>query len=329
MASEPINSAPSLIDTFKGEHFWLSNFYEGAPFTMHGVTYPTGEHAFQAAKTNNPLSAHEIAVAPSPGAAKGLGRRTSLRPDWEAIKRDVMADVVASRFGPDNPDMQARLKATDTALLIESVTWCDQTWGDCVCDRHRSWPGKNWLGKTLMAHRATLTGEPADQFTRVAVTGHRPQHIPRDSHDWVQGELARVGRKLQTDHGTQVGISGFAIGADQWWSEAVLDAGLDLWAYIPFETQPARWTPKDQATWARHRSLAARELVLATDYDVRLLHARNEFMIRDADLLICVHDPAKTTGGTASAMSKAHDAGIPLIKINIATRTTTFSPPAR
>ena len=38
------------IDKFKNEHEFLSNFYP-SPITIEDITYPTVEHAFQAAKT--------------------------------------------------------------------------------------------------------------------------------------------------------------------------------------------------------------------------------------------------------------------------------------
>jgi uncharacterized phage-like protein YoqJ len=97
-------------------------------------------------------------------------------------------------------------------------------------------------------------------------------------------------------------------------------SGLDLWAYVPFLAQAAKWSTADRATWSKMLSVANRTLVLGAEYDVRLLHARNDFMLRDADLVIAVMDPAKTTGGTASVVKKARAAGQAMVTVDVATR---------
>ena len=61
------------IDSFEGAYEFLSNFYECA-FTWRGNRYRTAEHAFQAAKTLDPIKRQAIVNAPSPGKAKRLGR---------------------------------------------------------------------------------------------------------------------------------------------------------------------------------------------------------------------------------------------------------------
>jgi predicted NAD-dependent protein-ADP-ribosyltransferase YbiA (DUF1768 family) len=67
-----------VIDRFDGAHRWLSND-SLAPVDFDGVTYPTVEHAFAAAKTLDPAGRASIAAADSPSAAKKLGRLVQLR----------------------------------------------------------------------------------------------------------------------------------------------------------------------------------------------------------------------------------------------------------
>ena len=43
----------AAIDSVSGAHAFLSNFHP-APVVLDGVTYPSVEHAFQAAKTESP-----------------------------------------------------------------------------------------------------------------------------------------------------------------------------------------------------------------------------------------------------------------------------------
>ena len=74
-----------MINRFDGPYAFLSNFFF-SPIEYEGITYPTVEHAFQAAKTLNPIERQAIADLPTPGAAKRAGRQVTLRKDWEDVK---------------------------------------------------------------------------------------------------------------------------------------------------------------------------------------------------------------------------------------------------
>jgi len=265
-------------------------------------------------------------AAESPGEAKRRGRAVDLRPDWDArVRFEVMAAVLEAKF--TDPELRALLLGTGDALLVEGNGHHDQQWADCVCDRHRPWAGKNRLGVELMALRASLRGDPADRWTRVAVTGHRPQFLSLDQQTWARAELDRLAVKVRDQHGTKVAISGAALGADTWWARSAVRAGLDLWAYVPFLAQPSQWPDEDRRVWGQLISAATRTLVLAAAYNVALLHSRNDFMLRDADMVIAVWDPTKTTGGTASAVVKARAAGKTLVIVDVTTKTTRIERP--
>lgn len=143
-----------VIDSFRGEHYFLSNFYS-APVPFRGAVFPTSEHAFMAAKTSDPAAFHAILSAATPGDAKKLGRTVPLVADWDAIRYGVMYDVLLSKF-THNGGLRTRLMATRGALLVEGNTWHDQTWGSCVCPQHTEIPGDNALGVILMALRLRL-----------------------------------------------------------------------------------------------------------------------------------------------------------------------------
>lgn len=320
-------SGPAFIDDFRGPYAFLSNF-DLRPVTVDGVEYRTREHAFNALKTLDPAQRESVRRAPTPGAAKSAGRRVTLREGWdESVRFEVMRAVVHAATA--DASFARLLLGTADALLVEGTTWHDQVWGDCSCPTHRPWPGRNHLGRTLMAERATLRADRPDRWVRVAVTGHRPQHLNADQQRFARDELARLAVKLRGEHDTSVAISGMALGADTWWAAAAADAGLALWAYVPFEAQSVRWSEPERRVWGQMRAAAARQLVLGKEYDVRLLHARNDYMLRDADAVIAVWDPRKTTGGTASAVSKARAAGQPLIVVDLeAMRTRIERAPA-
>lgn len=132
---------------FRDELAFCSNFHP-SPLTFEGIRFATVEHAFQAAKTLDRCERAIIAHAATPGRAKRLGRQVTLRPGWDAMRRDVMLDLLRSKF--EHPDLADQLLATGSIELVEHNTWRDRFWG--VCDG----TGSNHLGRLLMQVRAEL-----------------------------------------------------------------------------------------------------------------------------------------------------------------------------
>ena len=141
-----------MINKFDGEYAFLSNYYN-SPFTIDGITFPTVEHWFQAYKTTDEKEFKKIAGAPTPGAAKRLGRQVSLRSDWEEIKDTVMMEGLVHKFAI--PELKEKLLATGDEELIEGTTWHDRTWGICTCSKCKG-QGENRLGKALMKIRTQI-----------------------------------------------------------------------------------------------------------------------------------------------------------------------------
>lgn len=176
------NNNKNIIDSFKNEYYFLSNFYE-IPVTYKGITYQNNEAAFQAMKVsvdkkeimdfiskNNividynskfdvdnkysiientilNLKRSEFAKLP-PNEAKKLGRKVKLRSDWEKIKDQIMYEICYQKFNfENNMDITMKLMKTKNIELIEGNTWNDTYWGVCRDN------GKNKLGKILMKIR--------------------------------------------------------------------------------------------------------------------------------------------------------------------------------
>lgn len=149
-----------MIVEFDGDYVFLSNFY---PSTIYhdGITYPTNEHFFQAMKTLDIGERKAIAAAATPGQAKRMGRSIKLRPDWEKVKTDVMMEGLRHKFAI--PEFRTKLLATGDEELMEGNTWHDNTWGNCVCQKCQSTPGRNMLGMLLMELRNEIRYEIANQ----------------------------------------------------------------------------------------------------------------------------------------------------------------------
>lgn len=133
---------------FTGEYRFLSNFYP-AEVELDGLTYSSTEHAYQAAKTNDPAQRRKIRESQKAGDAKRLGKQVDMRKDWEQIKYSVMEDLVRQKF-TKHKSLQEKLLATGDALLVEQNDWGDVIWGVC------NGKGTNWLGKILMSVRNEL-----------------------------------------------------------------------------------------------------------------------------------------------------------------------------
>lgn len=144
------------IDSFSGKYRFLSNFYR-CYIEYEGITYPSVEHAYQAAKTLSKNERSRIAAMSTPGEAKRAGRQVKLRADWEQVKVAIMLELLRKKFDPDalgayapNETKAAALLATGDAELIEGNTWGDRFWGVC------GGVGENMLGKLLMQVREEL-----------------------------------------------------------------------------------------------------------------------------------------------------------------------------
>ena len=142
-----------MIGEFKGEFYFLSNFYE-CDVTYGGITYRNNEAAFQAQKTANKfirMKFHQL----NPSDAKKLGRRVQLREDWEDIKEQIMYQICRAKF-EQNQELRDKLIATGDVHLEEGNTWHDNEWGVCRCVNCQDVRGKNKLGKILMRVRSEL-----------------------------------------------------------------------------------------------------------------------------------------------------------------------------
>lgn len=140
-----------VIDSFKGENFYLSNFYE-ALVTYGGITFRNNEAAFQAHKCEDPEARKEF-VHLNPSEAKKKGRHVKLRPDWEDVKTDIMRGIVWAKF-TQNHDLADKLLSTGDAVLEEGNNWGDRIWG-VVWEGGRK-VGENRLGRILMDTRRKL-----------------------------------------------------------------------------------------------------------------------------------------------------------------------------
>lgn len=159
-----------MIKEFKGQYAFLSNFY-ACTIDYEGITYPTVEHAYQAAKTLDPKLRKKIAEIKSPAFAKKEGRQLPLRDDWDKIKVKVMFKLLCLKF--KQKKFKELLLATKDEELIEGNYWRDTFWGV------HNGKGHNYLGRLLMRIRRQLT----EQFTERLANSQAERHWEVVSED--------------------------------------------------------------------------------------------------------------------------------------------------
>jgi ribA/ribD-fused uncharacterized protein len=139
--------------------WWQSEFEAG------GVRYATAEHYMMAEKArlfgDDGMRAR-ILAAPSPGAAKALGREVKnfTEAEWEAHRFDIVVRGNVAKFA-QNAELRTYLLHTGEKVLVEASP-VDLIWGagagagDPRVESPDRWPGANLLGFALMKVRAIL-----------------------------------------------------------------------------------------------------------------------------------------------------------------------------
>lgn len=129
-----------MINTFKGEYRWLSNFWPVA-IPYEGILYTSVENAYQAAKTLDQTDREKISLLPA-NKAKSYGKKLKIREDWDNVKLSIMRELVTIKFTTD-PNLKKLLMDTHPQPLIEGNTWGDVFWGV-------------WLARARMLPRMSL-----------------------------------------------------------------------------------------------------------------------------------------------------------------------------
>ena len=128
----------------------FSNFAK-YPFEADGKEWPTSEHYFQAQKFAGTVHAEQVRLARTARDAASMGRDRNLpmRPDWEAVKLDVMRAAIRHKFDSHRALVDLLLSTGDEQIIERTTD--DEYWR---CGS--SGEGLNMLGKLLMELRLAL-----------------------------------------------------------------------------------------------------------------------------------------------------------------------------
>ena len=127
---------------FRGLYWFLSNMYP-CDVKWKGNIYKSVESVYQMEKCINDED-KEMFRTLNGFESKKLGRKVTLRNDWNIVKIDIMKRILTSKF--ENKKLYDKLSSIEEEI-IEDNDWKDKFWG-----RYKG-IGKNILGKLLMEIR--------------------------------------------------------------------------------------------------------------------------------------------------------------------------------
>ena len=144
------------ITDFRGNYGFLSNFHK-SKITYGGLTYPCVENAFQAGKCADAEGKIKYTLQNNPVRAKMMGKREKLPQDWDRLSVSLMEKLIKIKFS--DQQLAEKLVSTGDEEIIEENRWHDNKWGRCVCERCKTKPAENLLGKILMKTRDEIRGK--------------------------------------------------------------------------------------------------------------------------------------------------------------------------
>ena len=137
------------------KYYEFTNFYEGKPIKIDGVSWKTAEHYFQAQKFVGHVKLQKI-LQKKETAKEALDFATThadeWRPDWLTVNVAVMRTALSEKFRQDQA-LGKLLCGTGDAKLVEAAPR-DNFWGYGPDGK-----GKDMLGKLLMELRTALQEE--------------------------------------------------------------------------------------------------------------------------------------------------------------------------
>jgi hypothetical protein len=151
---------------------------------------------------------------------------------------------------------------------------------------------------------------------RVGITGH--QRL-QDSI-WVKHELVRI---LQIQAPPLIGVTSLALGADQLFSQAVLDCGGSLHVIVPMPSYAHDFAAEALAEYERLLSAASEvDILPAAASKEEAYFVAGKKVVEQSDLLIAVWNgkPAAGLGGTGDVIQYAMTHGKRYIHINPVTQ---------
>lgn len=140
------------------------------------------------------------------------------------------------------------------------------------------------------------------EYHTAMITGHR----------WCGNSYASNIDKLITmavNQGITQFLCGMAIGTDQVAAEILVQRKLKWTAIIPCADQDKMWKSHQRSHYRKLLEQSTNKIILYSQYSPGVMQARNQWMVKRADICLAVFsgDPHGVGGGTATTVKMAHD----------------------
>lgn len=153
---------------------------------------------------------------------------------------------------------------------------------------------------------------------KIAITGHRPHRLGND-YELTSQLILNIKKeiiKIIDIYHTDKLISGVALGIDTLFALIAIEKEIPFIAAIPFEGQERKWPKSSQDKYNSiiNHPLCDKHIVSEGGYAAWKMQKRNEWMVDNADLLICVWNGE--AGGTSNCVKYAKSKNKEMIRIN-------------
>lgn len=163
----------------------------------------------------------------------------------------------------------------------------------------------------------------------VCVTGHRPAKIggydpENPTRAWVRSSLRTILDTIKPNYA----YIGMALGVDQDFAEACIEAGVPFTAALPFKGQETKWPEASQMWyWRLVHQAKTIHTVCEPGYAAWKMQRRNQWMVDEIGpegLVIAVWDGS--TGGTANCVAYARQMRRKILRVDPLARTIIYPP---
>lgn len=138
-----------MINSFRGEHSWLSNMHE-IKIEINGLVFKSVENAYQYGKNTNDENWVQKCLNLSPREIKKASKNLDYdRKKFDYNKLSWMKRLLDIKFA--NDEMCIKLLSTGDENIVEGNMWGDRFWGVDVTIQPNI--GENHLGRLLMKIR--------------------------------------------------------------------------------------------------------------------------------------------------------------------------------
>jgi uncharacterized phage-like protein YoqJ len=146
----------------------------------------------------------------------------------------------------------------------------------------------------------------------IALTGHRPRHLPRDAARHIRAAV----REVADQYPGATWLTGGAIGADQIATDELLALGrrVELVLAFPVAVQAARWAAHQRRALDGQLQGVAGVDIVSPRYRASGYHERNRRLVQRADLLVACWN-GRPGSGTAATVRMAEARRLPVIVV--------------